>query len=156
MSILKDVHTHALGIAASGACLGALLLGIVWLLGRCAESTRYGILLGGTFVLLGILALVAVGLQLPPQIFGGSVAAEIVKIPAEKLPELLAAPGGLTATEGPMPASGNVSWTMTVGSALIGAWALGIAIGLAKLARSYWTQNRFLIGQPWQASFWTA
>jgi len=105
---------------------------------------------------LGIPALVAVGLQLPPHIFSRSAAAEIVKIPAEKLPELLATPGSLTATEGPMPASSDVSWTMTVGSALIGAWALGIAVGLTKLARSYWTQNRFLIGRPWQASFWTA
>src|SRR5215212_934298 len=101
MSILKDVHTHALGVAASGTCLGALLLGTIWLLRRWAESTRYGILLGGTLVLLVVPALVAVGLQLPPDIFERSAAAEIVKIPAEKLPDLLAAPGGVTAVEGP-------------------------------------------------------
>jgi beta-lactamase regulating signal transducer with metallopeptidase domain len=155
MSILKVVHTHALGVAASGTFLGALLLGALWLLRRRSESTRYGVLLGGTLVLLVVPALVAVGLQLPPDIFGGSAAAEIVKIPAEKLPELLAAPGGMTA-EAPIPVSSDISWTLALGSALIGAWALGLALGLAKLARSYWTQSRFLIGQPWQASFWTA
>jgi beta-lactamase regulating signal transducer with metallopeptidase domain len=157
LAIVAQAQTYALGVAASGTGVAGLFLFLVWALRRRSERLRYGILLGGTVVLLAVPALVVVGLQLPPDLLRSPAPDEVVKVPAERLQELVGGPAGMDAAPAaPADAApAERSWGPMLGLALLGIWALGIAIGLGRLFSALWKQSRVLIGQPWRPDYWT-
>jgi beta-lactamase regulating signal transducer with metallopeptidase domain len=150
-----EVQVFTLYVALGGMSVAAMILAAAWLLRRGSEPLRYGVLLAGVVALLFVPALVGIGQSLQ-QVLPWSVAeieAEIVKVPAERLPEVLARsdvdPPDAQAVS-PVPLG------QYLGAGLVLVWALGVAIGLRRLVSDLWKQRRALVGRPWQATFWTA
>jgi beta-lactamase regulating signal transducer with metallopeptidase domain len=151
---LADTQAFALAVAVSGACVCALVLLAARLFGRRSDPLSYGILLGGVAGLLAIPALVGVGQSLPAAFLWPAppLEDEVVKVPAERLPELLnrPAPEALQVEE-----ESPGSTVQIIGVALLAMWALGLAIGSGRLLHALWKQNRTIIGRPWCTGFWT-
>jgi beta-lactamase regulating signal transducer with metallopeptidase domain len=150
--ILMGAAPFALAVAASGAGLGALLLIMEGLLRRRAEGLRYGILMGGILVLLAVPALVGMGLRLPPELFWPATNVEVVKVPAERLADLLHQAGETA----PQPeVDTDVAWVPLLILAFAALWLLGIIIGLGRLLAAVRRHGRMILGAPWQADYWT-
>ena len=86
LSIPGEAQTFALLVALSGAAVSGMVLAAARLLRRRSAPLRYGVLFGGVVGLLAAPALVGVGQNFP--LTFASVREEIVKVPAEMLPEL--------------------------------------------------------------------
>jgi beta-lactamase regulating signal transducer with metallopeptidase domain len=150
---LADIHAFALALAVGATCLCAVVLALARLSHRRSEPFLYSILLGGVVGLLVLPALVGAGQGLrdtlaqllPPP------GEEIVKIPAEELPQLLNRPRqDVPEVEDEYAGRGEFAATV-----LVALWALGSALALSRLAYALWKQRRILVGPPWQAAMWT-
>src|SRR5438105_405766 len=99
LPVSTEAQAFALRVAVSGACVCGIALLIDRLLRRRSEPLRYGILFAGIVGLLAIPALVGVGGSVPAHALWPETPPEdeIVKVPAELLPELFNAPR----TDGP-------------------------------------------------------
>jgi beta-lactamase regulating signal transducer with metallopeptidase domain len=150
LSMPTQAPAFALLVALSGGGASALALFGARILQRRSAPSRYGVLFGGIVGLLASPALVGVGFSLP-DVFA-SVSEETVRIPAERLSDFLAVPE----PETPPVLSDNARpWSEWIGALVVGAWALGAAVGLLRLGAGLWKQRRIIVSKDWHADWWT-
>jgi beta-lactamase regulating signal transducer with metallopeptidase domain len=152
LPIPADLQTFAVQVALGGLCVSAIALVVGRLLRHRAEPLRYGILLTGVMGLLAVPALVGLGRACQAALpeFTPPGEDEIVRVPAEMLPDVLNRPPVDPPAEDPPP----LVWQL-VGAGLLALWLLGTAIGTGRLLRALYRQSRALAGVPWRAEFWT-
>ena len=151
LPILPEISTGVLQLAGSGAAVCAVVLVAARLLGRRSGPLAYGILMGGIVVLLATPALIGLGHSAPLMSLWPPAEAdvEVMKIPAERLPELLSRPAPEEpATETDLPTG------VLLGAILAVAWAAGTMLALGRLVWALVKQRRLIIGQPWHPDFW--
>ena len=129
---IQNVLSSALETAVAGAaiCVVVLLAARLW--ARRSAPLEYGILMAGTVGLLSVPALIAVGQALPNLMDWQPIeqVTEVLKVPAERLQELLNRPVSEDA-----PREADVSLATIAGLVLTAAWSLGAALLLVRLAR---------------------
>src|SRR5438552_433464 len=151
LSMPMAAQSFALEVAVSGAVVSGLALLAARLLRRRSAPLRYGVLFAGVLGLLAVPALVGLGQSLRGTLIA-ETAEEVMKIPAELLPEFLNRPlPDAPAADVEVPSVVGE----TAGAALVSAWAFGAVIGLAPLLRGLGKQRRVIVGQPWRANWWT-
>jgi beta-lactamase regulating signal transducer with metallopeptidase domain len=148
--LVTDWLAVAIQVAIAGTIVSAVVLMITRLVRPQSDPFRHGILFAGVIALLILPALVTVGNSLPSNLFSTPVPEEeVVRIPAERLSELLEPRRpDVAGTEGGVPPGTVVALILCL------AWAVGIAAGLVRLLRSLWKQCRTFPGQAWQPEFW--
>src|SRR5437660_1618472 len=124
LPLVAEARAFALAVAMSGAGICAAVLMVARPFKRRSELLTYGILLGGVIGLVAIPMLVGAGRSLPVTLLWPPTPAaeEIVKVPAERLDELLAPP----AVDMPVVEEGPAwSPSAVIGAALVALWLLG-------------------------------
>ena len=149
-----EVRDFAVQVAIGGMCVCAMALAVAGFIRRRSEPLRYAILLTGVIGLLAVPALVGLGRTWQGALpwFAVQPEDEVVKVPAEMLPELLNRP-----VADPPEATVESPWIVgeIIGAGLLAFWGLGTLIGIGRLHYSLWKQCRALVGLPWRAAFWT-
>jgi beta-lactamase regulating signal transducer with metallopeptidase domain len=152
--IPREVLAFALQIALGATLVAALALALDWCVRRRAEPVRYGVLFMGLIALLAVPTLVAVGLVsrqvLPwPE---KSAEVEVVKVPVERMHEMLAAPAVESEDD---TTEAALDSAQLFGTTLLSLWLLGMMFGVRRMCTGLWQHQRLLVGGPWQPSFWT-
>jgi beta-lactamase regulating signal transducer with metallopeptidase domain len=149
-----EARDFAVQVAIGGMCVCAMALAVAGFMRRRSEPLRYAILLTGVIGLLAVPALVGLGRTWQGALpwFAAQPEGEVVKVPAEMLPELLNR-AVADPPEGAAESPGVVG--EIIGAGLLAFWGLGTLIGIGRLLWALWKQSRALVGLPLRADFWT-
>ena len=150
LSIPAEARTATLVVAISGVLVSGVVLMAARLLRQRSAPLRYSVLFGGIVGLLAVPALVGVGQYVQAAFAADSE--EIVRVPAEMLPEFLQRQP-LEVPE--LHDESAPAWSELIGVVLLSAWGLVILFGFGRLLLGLSRQRRALIGAPWRASWWT-
>jgi beta-lactamase regulating signal transducer with metallopeptidase domain len=154
LPVLLNAQAYAWRLALAGVFVCAIALLAARVARRRSDALQYGILLGGVIGLLTVPVLVGFGRLYTIASFAPAIPVEdeVLKVPAEMLPDLLNRPIDDASTK--LAEAPSIAESLT-GFALCLLWALGVGFGLARLAHGLWKQRHHFVRQSWQPAFWT-